>query len=140
MIKFKKTTDTAILPKRATDGAAGFDLHYDGDPVELFPDQRMILSTGISTEFAPNLVGEIWPRSGWAVKYGLDTMAGVIDSDYRGVIKVVLINHGDRSVHIRPCDRIAQMVFKTVVTESVESKEISETARNAGGFGSTGVN
>ena len=140
MIKFKKTTDTAILPKRATDGAAGFDLHYDGDPVELFPDQRMIFSTGISTEFTPNLVGEIWPRSGWAVKYGLDTLAGVIDSDYRGVIGVVLINHGDRSVHIRPGDRIAQIVFKPIFTHSIEVTDIDETRRNDGGFGSTGVN
>ena len=139
MIKFHKITDTSIIPKRGTDGAAGFDLHADGSYVVEAGD-RAIINTGIVTEFADSIVGMIWPRSGLAAKNGIDTMAGVIDSDYRGEIKVVLINHGYSDFTINHGDRIAQILFQPVVTIASEGGKLSETERGANGFGSTGVN
>jgi dUTP pyrophosphatase len=140
MIKFKRLTDTAQLPKRATDGAAGFDLHYDGDSLELYPGERQILATGIAVEFAYGIAGIIKPRSGLAAKYGIDVLAGVIDTDYRGEVKVILINHGDRPVQIRTDDRIAQLVVISYAANSEETAELDDTNRGTSGFGSTGVN
>jgi len=139
MIRFKRLTETAQLPKRATDGAAGFDLHYDGDSLELFPGQRHMFSTGIACELSPLRTAKIEPRSGWAVKYGVDVLAGRIDEDYRGELKVVLINHGDRSLHIYHGDRIAQLVVTMYEPQSSEIDFLSSTDRGAGAFGSTGV-
>lgn len=140
MIKFKRLTDTAQLPKRATDGAAGFDLHYDGDSLELYPGERQILATGIAVEFAYGIAGIIKPRSGLAAKYGIDVLAGVIDTDYRGEVKVILINHGDRPVQIRTDDRIAQLVVIGYGTSHEEAGALDDTNRGTSGFGSTGVN
>jgi dUTP pyrophosphatase len=139
LIKFKRLTQTAQLPKRATDGAAGFDLHYDGDSLELFPGQQQIFKTNIAVELGPDNVGIIKPRSGWAAKYGIAVQAGVIDSDYRGSIQVILINLGDRPVQIYHGDRIAQMIVTTFVGESCEIDNLHATDRGASGFGSTGV-
>lgn len=139
MIRFKKLTETAQLPKRATDGAAGFDLHYDGESLELYPGERQILATGIAVEFDYGIAGIIKPRSGWAAKYGIDVLAGVIDTDYRGEVKVILINHGDRPVQIRTDDRIAQLVVTMYEPHSCEIDNLSATDRGSSGFGSTGV-
>jgi len=140
MIRFKRLTDTAQIPKRATDGAAGFDLHYDGDSLELYPGERQILATGIAVEFTYGIAGIIKPRSGLAAKYGIDVLAGVIDTDYRGEVKVILINHGDRPVQIRTDDRIAQLVVISYAANSEETAELDDTNRGTSGFGSTGVN
>lgn len=140
MIKFKRLTQTAQIPKRATDGAAGFDLSFDGDSMELFPGERYVFKTGISMETGEGMWGEIKPRSGWSVKYGVDVLAGVIDSDYTGELKVVLINHGDRSLHINHGDRIAQIIINSYVSEFKEVAAIEATNRGTSGFGSTGVN
>lgn len=140
MIKFKRLTDTAQLPKRASDGAAGFDLHFDGDSTELYPGEQKIFNTNIAVELGDNNVGIIKPRSGWARKYGIAVQAGVIDPDYRGAIQVILINLGERSVHIRSGDRIAQMISVKFDGESCETDFLRSTNRGTSGFGSTGVN
>ena len=139
MIKFKRKTQTAIIPVRSTEGAAGFDLYYDGDSLELFPGQRHMFLTGIAVGLPEGSKAKIMPRSGWAYKYGIDVLAGLIDEDYTGEIKVILINHGDRSLHINHQDRIAQLVVSRYIKDSIEVDRLDDTDRGAGGFGSTGV-
>ena len=97
-----------------------------------------MINTGIGTEFSPGVVGIIKPRSGIAVKFGIDVLAGTIDSDYRGEIRVCLINHGDIEFNIHVGDRIAQILFMPIITETCEGGYLSETERGIGGFGSTG--
>lgn len=140
MIKFKRLTQTAQLPKRATDGAAGFDLHFDGDSTELYPGEQKIFNTNIAVELGANNVGVIKPRSGWAAKYGVAVQAGVIDPDFRGAIQVILVNLGERPLNIYHGDRIAQMVVTQFVGEACEIDFLSATDRGTGRFGSTGVN
>lgn len=138
MIKFHKVTTDAKIPKRGSDGAAGFDL-YSNSTHELRPKDRVVVNTGITLEIPPNAAGIIKPRSGIAVKYGIDVGAGVIDSDYRGEIKVLLINHGDEVFRIKAGDRIAQILFIQVIVDAVEADSyLSETDRGQSGFGSTG--
>ena len=137
MIKIFKTRDDAIIPKRATEGAAGYDL-FTPDEFNIAAGERKLVKTGIATEFYPWVQAQIWPRSGLAVKVGLDTMAGLIDSDYRGEIGVVLINLGEHDLTFRVGEAIAQIVFMPVIHGVVEATgQISETVRGAGGFGST---
>ena len=84
-------------------------------------------------------MGLVWPRSGLAVRHGIDTLAGVIDSDYRGELRVVLVNHGDEPFRIAPGDRIAQLLVQRVErARFLATGEVEETARGASGFGSTG--
>lgn len=131
----------AQAPERQTPGAAGYDLACnEPHPVTLFPGEYRLFSTGVRMAMPPGCAGIIMPRSGWAVKAGLDKLAGLIDSDYRGEIKVLLINHGSRAQEINPGDRIAQLVvvehysFPVRVVESLDATE-----RNESGFGSTGI-
>lgn len=137
MIKIFKTREDAIMPKRATEGSAGYDL-YTPDEFTIAAGERKLVKTGIATEFYPWVQAQIWPRSGMAVKVGLDTMAGLIDSDYRGEIGVVLINLGEHDLTFRVGEAIAQIVFVPVL-HGVNLFEgiMSETVRGAGGFGST---
>jgi len=124
-------------PEYATDGAAGADLRAS-EPATLLPGARLAVATGLHLELPPGHVGLVWPRSGLAVRHGVDTLAGVIDSDYRGEVKVVLVNHGDAPVTIAPGDRIAQLLVQPVVRARFTRGAVTETARAAGGFGSTG--
>lgn len=141
MIQFKRIGGHDLpVPQRATAGAAGFDLPYVGLPITLRPGQRELLPVGFACAIPADFLGRIAPRSGLAARNGLDTLAGVIDSDYRGEVKVMLINHGAFEVHIAHGDRIAQMLIQPVVmTEGVEVEELDGTERGEGGFGSTGV-
>lgn len=93
MVKFKLLSETATAPTRATEGAAGFDL-YCNQHATLQPGVHAVLNTGVAMAIPAGFVGLIWPRSGMAAKHGVDTLAGVIDSDYRGEVRVSLINHG----------------------------------------------
>lgn len=138
MIEVKRIGEHVLpLPSRATDGAAGHDL-MAADGVTVYPGQRAMISTGFAWAIPDGYVGMVRPRSGLAVKHGIDVLAGVIDSDYRGEVKVVLINHGERAVGFQQGDRIAQMVIQPVVTlEACEADELADTERGAGGFGST---
>lgn len=140
MIKFKKLTSTAQIPKRATDGAAGFDLHSDTDSFELYPGQQAIVNTNIAVELGSNVAGIIKPRSGWAAKYGVAIQAGVIDPDFRGAIQVILINLGERPLQVYHGDRIAQLLAFPFIGDSCEIDNLSATDRGTSGFGSTGVN
>ena len=129
----------ATIPVRSSEGAAGFDLYYSGLSMSILPKEYAICETGIQMSLSPDLIGDIKPRSGLAVKYGIDTMAGVIDSDYRGEIKVVLINHGKETAFFRRGDRIAQLVVTNFYSDVQEvTEDLDTTARGVNGFGSTG--
>lgn len=137
-MKVKRLSETAILPTRGSPEAAGLDL-YAGVRVMLPPGTRAVIPTGVAVAIPEDMVGLIWPRSGMAVKHGIDVLAGVIDSDYRGEIAVVLQNHGQEVVTIRQGDRIAQMIVQRYERENVfEVDELPASDRGAGGFGSTG--
>ena len=138
MIKIHLSSDTAIMPRLGTEGAAGYDLFSDEDNFTLFPHQRAMFSAGITLEMRPSLVGIIKPRSGLAVKHGLDVLAGVIDADFRGVVKVVLINLGGDPVVITRGQAIAQILFMPVIHGvTLGDGNLSETQRGGNGFGST---
>lgn len=139
MIKFMRKTETAQLPKRQSKGAAAFDLHYDGDSMELYAGQQYMFETNVAVQLGDNIAGVIKARSGWALKYGIAVQAGLIDPDFTGTIKVIMINLGDRTLHINHGDRIAQLLAVPFVGESCEVEYLDETERGSGGFGSTGV-
>lgn len=138
MIKFKKLNDQATLPTRSTHGAAGFDLAFSGLPCVLPAGCHNIFETGISMEIEKGKVGIIKPRSGLAAKYGIDILAGVIDADYRGEIKVILINHGKLDFRISHGDRIAQLVVISHDINAMQVEHTTDTQRGQSGFGSTG--
>jgi len=126
------------LPQYAHKGDAGADLRA-AEPKIIAPRSRELIATGISLELPLGYVGLIWPRSGLAVKRGLDCGAGVIDSHYRGEIKVLLFNHSATEIRIQLGDRIAQLIVQKVETVEFKfSDRLSETVRNTSGFGSTG--
>jgi dUTP pyrophosphatase len=130
--------DGAVLPSYASPGAAGADLRAS-EAVEIPPGGRVAVPTALRIELPADHVGLVWPRSGLAVRHGIDTLAGVIDSDYRGEVRVVLVNHGPDVFRIAAGDRIAQLLVQPVERVTfVASKEVDDTARGTGGFGSTG--
>jgi dUTP pyrophosphatase len=131
------------LPARATDGAAGLDLPAALDePITLAPRARALVPTGLAMAIPPGYEGQVRPRSGLAWKHGVTIVnaPGTIDSDYRGEIKVQLINLGHEPVVIERGDRIAQLVIAPVTLVRLEPvKVLTETLRGEGGFGSTGM-
>lgn len=131
-----RLTPNASLPARGTPGAAGYDL-YSTDGYVVLPGHRVVVSTGIAVQLPPGTYGRIAPRSGLAVKHGLDTLAGVIDPDYTGELKVVLVNTDMRIPFvIKPGYRIAQLILENYTrTELVEVDAPEETARGADGTG-----
>jgi dUTP pyrophosphatase len=129
------------LPAYATPGAAGMDV-VAAEDVDLLPGQRHAVATGFQVAIPHGYEIQVRPRSGLAFKHGLSVpnAPGTIDSDYRGELKVLLINHGDQPFAIRRGERIAQLVPAVVTrAEFDEVAELCETERGAGGFGSTGV-
>ena len=137
-IKVKQLHHKAILPKPATNRAAGADLHCV-ESFTLQPGERRLIPTGLSIEIPPGYYGRVAPRSGLAVRHGIDTLAGVIDSDYRGEVRVLLINLGDLPVSFNAADRIAQLIIETAAQcDYLRADELDETERGDGGFGSTG--
>jgi dUTP pyrophosphatase len=130
------------LPSRQTAGSAGFDLASAEPDFVLAPGERRLVATGIVLEIPPGVEGQVRPRSGLALRYGLTlpNSPGTIDSDYRGEVKVILQNGGAEGVTIARGDRIAQLVFSRYETPSlVDATELEQTGRGAGGFGSTAV-
>jgi dUTP pyrophosphatase len=128
------------LPRYATDGAAGMDV-LSAEDVTLAPGARNAVATGLAVAIPPGYEIQVRPRSGLALKHGISVpnTPGTIDSDYRGEIKVILINHGTEPFAIHRGDRIAQLVLAPVtLAEWNEVAELGETGRGAGGFGSTG--
>lgn len=128
------------LPSYATAGAAGMDV-LAAEDVTLAPGARHAVATGLALAIPPNYEIQVRPRSGLALKYGISVpnAPGTIDSDYRGELKVILINHGAEAFAIVRGDRVAQLVLAPVVRAAwQEVADLDETARGAGGFGSTG--
>jgi len=132
------------LPFYATEHASGMDLLAAvKEPVILKPMERALIPTGIAIEIPPGYEAQIRPRSGLAIRHGITLLntPGTIDADYRGEIKVIVINLGSEDFVIKRGDRIAQMVICPVVkVELQEVEELSSTERSDGGFGSTGYN
>lgn len=131
------------LPQYATEGSSGMDLRANLDEaITLQPLERKLVPTGLFIEMPLGIEGQVRPRSGLAVKQGLTCLnsPGTVDSDYRGEIKVLLINLSNEPQQIAHGDRIAQIVFvKVEVANLLLVQELSDTARAAGGFGHTGV-
>jgi dUTP pyrophosphatase len=127
------------MPFKSHRSDAGFDLVAD-ESIWVFAKERQTIKTGISFDMPDNMAGLIWPRSGLAVKKGIDVLAGVIDSGYRGEIMVCLYNTSDVDVEINRGDRIAQIIFQEVPNISLLLRETLETSqRGSNGFGSTGT-
>ena len=142
-LKIKKLHPGAVIPQPATEGSAGMDLHALLDaPVTLAPGQRALIPTGLSIALPHNgYAAMVFPRSWLASKFGvtLSNCVGVIDSDYRGELKVAVSNLGAEEYAIAPGERIAQLVILPVCMLPVEeASALDETRRGAGGFGSTG--
>ena len=128
------------LPAYATDGAAGMDV-VSAEDVTIPPGGRHAVATGLALAIPPGYEIQVRPRSGLALKHGITVpnTPGTIDSDYRGELKVILINHGETPFEILRGDRVAQLVVAPVTRGTwLEVDELDETARGAGGFGSTG--
>jgi len=128
------------LPAYATSGAAGMDV-LAAEDVTLAPGARHAVATGLAMAIPPGFEIQVRPRSGLALKHGVTVpnTPGTIDSDYRGELKVIMINHGDAPFEIRRGDRVAQLVLAPVTRASwLPVDELDETVRGAGGFGSTG--
>ncbi len=142
-MEIKVKSLTGVLPRYETEGSAGMDIraHLE-NPMEIKPGERALVPTGLFFEIPEGYEVQIRARSGLAIKYGIGLVNGIgtIDSDYRGEVKVALINWGDDTFVINDGDRIAQMVAakyeKAVLTAA---DELSDTERGSGGFGHTGV-
>ena len=124
-------------PTQSTAGSGGLDL-YASEAVTVPPGERCVVPAGFSVAIPEGYVGLVWPRSGRAVKEGMDTGAGVIDSDYRGEVQVLLFNHSPMPSHIHVGDRIAQMVVVPCMTAYTVVHELPAVSGEHSGFGSTG--
>ena len=141
-VLIKKLASSIKLPAYKTNGASGMDLMaFTAEPIIIKPQSSSLVPTGISVAFSKEFEIQIRPRSGLAVKNNISVLntPGTIDSDYRGEIKVILFNHGNKNFIINNNDRIAQMILIPVVKMELEETEnLPETIRGHGGFGSTG--
>ena len=141
-IILKKLNSKIKLPVYKTDGSSGMDLMaFVQKPILIIPGKSEIIPTGLSVAIPENTEIQIRPRSGLAAKNNISVLntPGTIDSDYRGEIKVILYNHGDKDFIVNNEDRIAQMVLVPIFKATFEEvNELPETIRGAGGFGSTG--
>ena len=140
-VLIKKLDEKAILPQRMTEHSAGYDLYSaNQDTLILKKGERILIPTGIAIALSEGYEAQVRPRSGLAVKHGVSVLnsPGTIDADYRGEVKVILINHGDTDFVIEPFSRIAQMIFsKFEIADFEICEELPETVRGEGGFGST---
>jgi dUTP pyrophosphatase len=145
-LRVKKLHEDAIIPTRSNQTDAGWDL-YSTERVGMIPMRQVLVSTGIALAIPEGYVGLIWPRSGLAVKRGIDVYAGVIDSGYRGEIKVCLYTNSvdpnwgtPKAFDIEKGDRIAQIIFQKIEPfKLIETQELDDTDRGADGFGSSGA-
>lgn len=138
-LRIKKLTDSAVLPVRGSKEAAGLDICLDQDILIVDPGKRVLAPTGLAMAFEPGYYARLAPRSGHAVKHGIDLLAGVVDSDYRGEVKVALFNTGEKRVIFHRGERIAQLILEKIALPEVrEVDDLDGTDRDTGGFGSTG--
>ena len=141
-VLIKKLDSSVELPVYKTNGASGMDLMaFINEPIKLKPQNSCLVPTGISVAFPCEYEIQIRPRSGLAAKNNISVLntPGTIDSDYRGEIKIILFNHGSENFIINNKDRVAQMVLTPIIKmELEETKELPDSIRGDGGFGSTG--
>ena len=142
VVKFKRLRPSAQLPVYQTQHAAGMDLAADvSGAVFVAPNERRAIPTGLTIEIPPGYEGQVRPRSGRALNEGLTMInsPGTIDADYRGEVRVLIANLGDRTIEIHPGDRIAQLVIAPAVRAKIEEvHELAGSGRGPGGFGHTG--
>jgi len=137
-LRFKQLDPRAVLPKRGSALAAGLDV-CSIEEIRIEPRQRVMAKTGLAVAIPPGFYGRIAPRSGLAAKNGLDVLAGVIDSDYRGEVCCLLYNTGDEPINLPAGSKICQLIVEQIITpEAAWASDLDETARGVGGFGSTG--
>ena len=140
-LRFQRLNDKAVLPGRAHDGDAGLDLHA-AEPAHIGPGERWSVGTGLAVEIPEGHAGFVLPRSGLAREHGIALVnsPGLIDSGYRGELRVLLLNTDPADVfRVRPGERIAQLVVAPIAaTEPVEVEALASSARGEGGFGSSG--
>ena len=136
----KKISENATLPSKGSPQSAGFDLSAS-EPTSIPPGGRGIVKTDLSIACPPGTYARIAPRSGLAIKKGIDVGAGVVDADYRGPVGVILFNLDSENVfEVQKGDRIAQLILEKISMVGLkEVDDLDETTRGAGGFGSTGV-
>lgn len=140
ILRVERLTETAVLPAYAHPGDAGMDLCAD-EARRLLPGERAAVATGLKIALPAGTEGQVRPRSGLAITYGVTVLnaPGTIDEGYRGEVKVLLINHGQEPFEIRKGMRIAQLVVAPVRRVALEEGGVSDhTVRGAGGFGSSG--
>lgn len=138
VLRFNQLDSRAVLPVRGSSLAAGLDI-CSIEEIALGPKQRTLARTGLAVAIPPGFYGRIAPRSGLAAKNGLDVLAGVIDSDYRGEVCCVLYNTSDEAIELGAGSKICQLIVEQIITPvAAWDSELEETARGAGGFGSTG--
>lgn len=140
-VLLRKTDDSARVPAFAHEGDSGLDI-YSLEATELKPLERKLVRTGISIEMPQGMEAQVRPKSGLALEHGITLLntPGTIDSSYRGEIKVLMVNLGEKVYRIEKNKKIAQIVFARVEKPIiVEVKELSDTTRKDGGFGSTGL-
>jgi len=142
LLKKKEGCQDLPVPRYATSGSSGLDLYADvNGEVILLPGDIKLISAGIYISIPEGYEAEVRPRSGLALKHGVSLVnaPGTIDSDYRGLVNLIMINHGKEPFTIRRGERVAQMVIKEVVRADIEVTEgLDETVRSHGGFGHTG--
>ena len=141
-VLFKRLNPNAQIPKYKTEGSSGMDLMaFIEKPIKLAPKKSCLVPTGISVAFEEKFEIQIRPRSGLAAKNNITVLntPGTIDSDYRGEIKIILFNHGNKEFIINNKDRIAQMILTPVIKMDLEeNNNLPDSIRGKGGFGSTG--
>ena len=138
VLSFKRLDPGATLPTRGSSQAAGLDI-YSIEEVSIEPKQRALVRSGLAVAIPEGYYGRVAPRSGLATKGGLDVLAGVIDSDYRGELCCLLYNTGDETIHLPAQSKVCQLIIEKIITPTAAwADEISDTDRGGGGFGSTG--
>ena len=141
-VLIKKLDPAVEIPKYKTSGASGMDLMaFINEPIKLAPNKSCLVPTGLSVAFSKEYEIQIRPRSGLAAKSSISVLntPGTIDSDYRGELKIILFNHGNKDFIVNNNDRVAQMVLTPVIKMELEEvDQLPETIRGSGGFGSTG--
>ena len=138
VLSFKRLSPRATLPKRGSSSAAGLDM-YSIETVSIAPKQRLLVRTGLAVAIPEGFYGRLAPRSGLATKQGLNVLAGVIDSDYRGEVCCLLYNTGDETVDLPEESKICQLIVERIILPAPTwVNDLDETHRGEGGFGSTG--
>jgi len=138
ILKIKKLTSDAKLPSYAHHGDAGLDLYSAEDKI-IKPNERAVIKTGLAMELPHGHAGLVWDKSGLAAKNGLKVLGGVVDCNYRGEVMVLIMNLSNKDYEAKKGEKIAQMLIQKVEHMEIEEvKELSDTTRGAGGFGSTG--